>query len=108
MHQGTDYIKAFPWDPFQGAPGDRLHKSLPLGPFNFRVHQGTDYIKAFPGTLFRVHQGTDYIKTKNLPLGPFSGYTRGRLHRTRQVFSWDLHEGTDYTGDILHRTSLPL
>ena len=89
MHQETDYIKTkevFPWDPFQDAPGDRLHKdkgSLPLGPFSgctrrqttykdkgvfpWDLHQETDHIKTnkpSPGTLFRVHQETDHMKTK--------------------------------------------
>ena len=125
--QGTDYIEdgqVFSWNPFQGAPGDRLHRrrtSLPLRPFSgctrgqtthrtdksspgtlFRVYQGTDYTKAnesSPGTLFRVHQGTDYTEDgqvfpwdpfqgapgdrlcrgqTSLPLGPFSGCTRGQ------------------------------
>ena len=69
VHQGTGYTEdgqVFPWDSFQGAPGDRLHRgwtSLPLGPF-FRGYQGTDYTKtneSSPRTLFRVHQGTSLV-----------------------------------------------
>ena len=105
VHQGTDYTEdglVFPWDPFQGAPGNRLHRgrtSLPLGPFSgctrgqttqrtdksspwtiFMVHQGTDYIEtneSSPGTLFRVHQETDYTEDG-------------------QVFPWDPFQGVDY------------
>ena len=35
VHQGTDYTEdgqVFPWDLFQGAPGDRLHEDKRVFP----------------------------------------------------------------------------
>ena len=100
MHQETDYIKtagqAFPWDPFQGATGDRLHEDkrvFPWDPFQgapgdrphkdkgvfpWNLHQDTDHIKtkeSSPGTLFRVHRGQ--ITQRQAVLGHKYMYTLG-------------------------------
>ena len=58
-------------------------------------------------TLLRVHQGTGYTQT-SLPLGPFSGYTRGQT--TQKQTSLPLGSFSGHTrGQTTQKlTSLPL
>ena len=90
VHRGTDYTETD-----KPSPGAFL-----------RVYRGTDYTetnkpspgayaggqtthkadKPSPRTLLRVHQGTDYTETDtSLPLGPFSGYTRGQTTQKTNI-----------------------
>ena len=62
----------------------------------------TETDKPSPGTLLRVHQGTDCTETASLPLGPFSGYTRGQTTQRQTSLRSPgallrVNQGTDYT-----------